>query len=53
MMRGTIGGNTKFNMVITLNNATNTTIVNEFLLVSANFNTTAGDLPTFQLSFAR
>jgi hypothetical protein len=54
IMRGNTSGNTKFAMTITLNNpAPNTVITNNFLLVSANFNTTAGDLPTLQLSFAR
>lgn len=53
IMRGNTSGNTKFNMVITLNNTGNTVINYNFLLVSANFNTTAGDLPTLQLSFAR
>lgn len=53
IMRGTVGGNTKFAMTITLNNSPATVITENFLLVSANFNTTAGDLPTLQLSFAR
>jgi hypothetical protein len=53
IMRGNVGGNTKFAMTITLNNTGNTTITQNFLLVSANFNTTAGDLPTLQLAFAR
>jgi hypothetical protein len=53
ILKGTVSGNTKFAMTITLSDPSNTTIVNNFLLVSVNLNTTAGDLPTLQLAFAR
>lgn len=54
IMRGNTSGNTKFTMVFTL--STSPTVISftqELLMINSVFNTTAGDLPTIQISFVR
>lgn len=53
IMRGQTSGNTKFTMIFSISTNPVTTFTQSMLMVNSVFNTTAGDLPTLQISFVR
>jgi len=53
IMRGQVGGNSKFVMQFTFSHAPNVVFSHSMLMVGGVFNTTPGDLPTLQVSFMR
>jgi hypothetical protein len=53
IMRGQTSGNTKFTMIFSTSTSPVTTFTQSLLMISSVFNTTAGDLPTLQISFVR
>ena len=53
IMRGNTSGNTKFTMDFTLSTSPVISFTQNLLMINSVFNTTAGDLPTLQISFVR
>jgi hypothetical protein len=53
IMRGDVSGNTKFSVAFTLSQNPVLTFTQSLLMTASIFNTTAGDLPTLQISFMR